>query len=118
LSFVGIVNNQIIGFVQRRKEIAVLYSTSMSKGQLRKMLFFETFFSNLIASAIAVLASILTTGMLESGMKGMNLYVDIVYNPKLMLMFVGIMFAVLLLTLISPMRKIKKMNVVNEIKYE
>ena len=118
LSFVGIVNNQIIGFVQRRKEIAVLYSTSMSKGQLRKMLFFETFFSNLIASAIAVLASILTTGMLESVMKGMNLYVDIVYNPKLMLMFVGIMFAVLLLTLISPMRKIKKMNVVNEIKYE
>jgi ABC-type antimicrobial peptide transport system permease subunit len=56
--------------------------------------------------------------MLESVMKGMNLYVDIVYNPKLMLMFVGIMFAVLLFTLISPMRKIKKMNVVNEIKYE
>ena len=118
LSFVGIVNNQIIGFVQRRKEIAVLYSTSMSKGQLRRMLFFETFFSNLIASLIAVVASIITTGMLESVMKGMYLYVDIVYNPKLMLLYVGIMFAVLLFTLISPMRKIKKMNVVNEIKYE
>ena len=82
------------------------------------MLFFETFFSNLIASLIAVVASIITTGMLESVMKGMYLYVDIVYNPKLMLLYVGIMFAVLLFTLISPMRKIKKMNVVNEIKYE
>ena len=71
LSFIGIINNQVISFIQRRKEIAVLNSTCMSKGQLKKMLFFETLLANFIAAAIAIVTSILATDMIDNFMKGM-----------------------------------------------
>ncbi|MBP3339254.1 MAG: FtsX-like permease family protein [Lachnospiraceae bacterium] len=118
LSFIGIINNQIIGFIQRRKEIAVLNSTCMSKGQIKKMLFFETVLANLISSVVAVIVGFMATGMIDSFMKGMEMYVEVEYSIATAVSFVAVIFAILLLTLLSPMKKLKKMNIVNEIKYE
>ena len=118
LSFIGIINNQVISFIQRRKEIAVLNSTCMSKGQLKKMLFFETLLANFIAAAIAIVTSILATDMIDNFMKGMAMYVQVEYSLKTALVFTGVIIAVLVFTLISPLRRLKKINIVNEIKYE
>ena len=118
LSFIGIINNQIISFIQRRKEIAVLNSTCMSKGQLKKMLFFETVLANLIAVFIGIVTSILLTDMLDNFMCGLSLYVQVEYSFVTAFIFAGGIFAVLLLTLLSPIKRLKKMNIVNEIKYE
>ena len=118
LSFIGIINNQVISFIQRRKELAVLNSTCMSKGQLKKMLFFETVLANVIAAAIAIVASLLSTDMIDNFMKGMSMYVQVDYNFKTAFIFTGVVIALLVFTLISPLRRLKKMNVVNEIKYE
>ena len=90
----------------------------MSKGQLKKMLFFETIVANLIAAGIAIITSILATGMLDNFMKGMSMYVHIEYSFKTAMTLTGVIFTVLIFTLISPMRRLKKMNIVNEIKYE
>lgn len=118
LSFIGIINNQVIGFMQRRKELAVLNSTCMSKGQIRKMLFFETVLANVIACAAAIAVGYLATDMIESFLKGMSMYVDVAYSLSSALSFSAVIFIILLLTLLSPMKKLKKMNIVNEIKYE
>ncbi len=118
LSFIGIINNQIISFMQRRKEIAILNSTCMSKGQIKKMLFFETVLANIIACVIAIVISIMATDMIENFMEGMAMYVDVEYSISGAVSFVGVIFVVLLFTLLSPMKRLKKMNIVNEIKYE
>lgn len=118
LSFIGIVNNQIIGFIQRRKEIAVLNSTCMSRTQLKRMLKVEILVANAIACAIAIIVGYLATGMIDSFLQGMSLYMDIKYNWMFVFKFVGIVYVVLMITLIIPSRRIKKMNVVDEIKYE
>lgn len=118
LSFIGIINNQIISFIQRRKEIAVLNSTCMSKGQLKKMLFFETVLANLLAVIIGIVTSILLTDMLDNFMCGLSLYVQVEYSFVTAFIFAGVIFAVLLLTLLSPIKRLKRMNIVNEIKYE
>lgn len=118
LSFIGIINNQVIGFMQRRKELAVLNSTCMSKGQIKKMLFFETILANAVACVVAITVGYLATDMIDSFLKGMTMYVDVEYSLSAAFSISGIIFAVLLLTLFSPMRKLKKMNIVNEIKYE
>ena len=118
LSFIGIINNQVIGFMQRRKELAVLNSTCMSKGQIKKMLFFETVLANVVACVIAVVTGYLATGMIDSFLKGMSMYVEVTYSFGAAFSFAGVIFVVLLLTLLSPMKKLKKMNIVNEIKYE
>ncbi len=118
LSFIGILNNQIIGFMQRRKELAVLNSTCMSKRQIKNMLFAETMLSNSISCILAICVGFITVGMIESFMQGLSLYVDIIFSWQTSLIFVSIVFITLLLTLIIPIRRINKMNVVNEIKYE
>ncbi len=118
LSFIGILNNQIIGFIQRNKELAVLNSTCMSKRQLRKMILAETIIANVIACVFAVIISILSTGTIGDTMLGMDMYIDIVVDFKALIKFALIMFAVLLITVLIPYRRLRKMNVVNEIKYE
>ena len=118
LSLIGFINNQIISFIQRRKELAVLNSTCMSKGQLKKMLFFETVLANLIAVIIGVVTSILLTDILDNVMCGLSLYVQVEYSYMTAFIFAGAIFAILILTLLSPMKRLKKMNIVNEIKYE
>ena len=40
------------------------------------------------------------------------------YSLKTALVFTGVIIAVLVFTLISPLRRLKKINIVNEIKYE
>ena len=118
LSFIGIVNNQIIGFIQRRKEIAVLNSTCMSKAQIKRMLRVEILVANAISCIIAIIVGYLATGMIDSFLQGMSLYMDVEYNWLFIFKFVGIVYVVLMLTLIIPSRRIKKMNIVDEIKYE
>ena len=118
LSFIGIVNNQIISFIQRKKELAVLNSTCMSKKQIKKMLITETFLANAISCLISIGVGLLLIGIIDSFMQGLALYLDMVFDWKIILEFVGIIFVVLLLTLIIPSKRLRKMNVVNEIKYE
>ena len=118
LSFIGIVNNQVIGFMQRKRELAVLNSTCMSRKQINKMMAFETILSNLISCSIAILAGFLATGIVDKFMQGLSLYVDISFDLISALKFVGTIYIILLLTLIIPSKRLRKMNIVNEIKYE
>lgn len=118
LSFIGIVNNQVIGFMQRRKELAILNSTCMSRNQIKQMMIFETILSNLISCSLAVLVGFLSTGIIDKFMQGLSLYVEISFNLIFTLKFIGIIYIILLLTLIIPIRRLRKMNIVNEIKYE
>jgi ABC-type antimicrobial peptide transport system permease subunit len=90
----------------------------MSKNQLRKMLFFETVLTNIISGSLAITFGFILSKIIDSFMQGINMYVEMFYDWKTVFGFMGIVFIVLLFTLIIPMRKLRKMNVVNEIKYE
>jgi len=56
--------------------------------------------------------------MLDSFLEGMSMYIAISYDWLFVLKFVGLIYVILMLTLVIPSRKINKMNIVNEIKYE
>ena len=118
LAFIGIINNQIIGFINRRKEIAILNSTCMNKTQIKKMLAFETILSNFISLFLATIVSFVTTIFVNNFMINIGLYLDIKYDLVTVLYFELIVYGLLLLTLFVPFRKLKKMNIVDEIKYE
>lgn len=118
LSFIGIINNQIIGFMQRTKELAILNSTCMSKGQIKKMLFLEVLLSNMFACILAILSALLSTKIMEKTLHSMATYINVEFNWSSTILFVGIMFIILLATILIPFKKLKKMNIVNEIKYE
>ena len=112
LSFIGIINNQIIGFMQRTKELAILNSTCMSKGQIKKMLFLEVLLSNMFACILAILSALLSTKIMEKTLHSMATYINVEFNWSSTILFVGIMFIILLATILIPFKKLKKMNIV------
>ncbi len=118
MSIFGLLNNQLIGFVQRKKELAVLYSVSMSKGQLKKMLFFEVLGTFVTACIIGSVLSIYLTILLEKLMFAIGICFDISINYLSLISMVLIIFVVLMFTVISPVHKLNKMDVVEQIKYE
>ena len=73
LSLFGLMNNQIIGFIQKKKEYAVLYSTSMSKSQLRVMVLFEVLGTFICGCLIGMELSIWLTGLLEQVLSSIGL---------------------------------------------
>jgi putative ABC transport system permease protein len=118
LSFVGIINNQLISFMERTKEIAVLNSICMSKSQLRRMLVIENITSNIVACAFGFGVSIMSLIYMNKLMYGIKMYTDVQYQYNVGLMIMGIVLVVLLSTVIVPIKKMKKINVVEAIKYE
>jgi ABC-type antimicrobial peptide transport system permease subunit len=118
LSFIGIINNQIICFIQRRKELAILNSTCMSKKQLKRMLRIETILSNAISCLIAVGVGFIATDIIETFLETLSMYVEMIFDWNMAFKFIGIVFILLLCTLRIPTKRMKKMNIVSEIKYE
>lgn len=118
LSFIGIVNNQIIGFMQRKREFAVIYSTSMSKGQIKRLIFIETLLSFAIAMVITISVSYPLIKCMERLLNGMYLSMPLLFNIREILMIAAGVLAIMLFSCITSMKRIRKMNIIEEIKCE
>ncbi|MGO1370118.1 MAG: ABC transporter permease [Senegalia sp. (in: firmicutes)] len=118
LSAIGLVNNQVIGFIQRKREYAILYSVSMSKSQLNIMIFFEIISSFLIGCISGLALSIWMSKLLGVLLSSIGIYLEFNFQWGNIFIIVGAIFIVLMLTAIIPIFKISKMNIIEEIKYE
>lgn len=118
LSFVGVINNQIIGFLKRKKELAILNSTCMSKNQITRLLISETLLINFTSCLISLIVGFLMTNILSKALESMSLFIEMNFNLILSIKFITIVFIILLMTLIVPIKRLKNMKVIDEIKYE
>src|SRR5699024_9828575 len=118
IGLLGITNNFIVSFIQRKKEYAVLYSVSMSRTQLVKMLIYEM---------IATFSALLVIGFIG----GYTMYIIMVK----LLVCVGFVipitfhyglfgplavaaFGLLGLSTISTNRRVRKLNILGQLRYE
>ena len=118
VSLIGIINNQSVSFLQRKKEFAILYSTAMSKKQINKLMVFELFLSFVITSIVAFGLTIFILNLLNHIIEvlGFNLVLSFSFMGIFVVLFVvGIIMLCIYLVM---RRKIRKMNVVEELKYE
>lgn len=118
LSFVGVINNQIIGFLKRKKELAILNSTCMSKNQIARLLISETLITNFTSCLISLVVGFLMTNILSKALESMSLFIEMNFNFILSMKFIAIVFIILLITLIVPIKRLINMQVIDEIKYE
>lgn len=116
LAFVGIVNNTILGFMQRKREYAVLNSVAMSKLQLTSMMFGELLFSVLFGCIIAFLTTLWLNVILSDLLYSIGVCLDISIDGGRMMTVSASTFFSLLITVIVPIVNMKKMVLVNEIK--
>ena len=90
----------------------------MSKKQLKSMLRIETILSNAISCLIAVVVGFVATGIIETFLETLSMYVEMIFDWNMVFKFIGIVFLLLLCTLKIPGKRMKKMNIANELKYE
>ena len=102
LSSIGMISNQMIGFEGRKRECAVLLATSMTRKYLARMLFGE------------VLIRIMKKAFENSEM--LALPIEIHYDTVILLW--GIMVLIFALTVLLPIRNMRKMKIAEQLKYE
>ena len=117
LATVGVINNLLINYIQRRRNIAMYKSVGLSNRQNMKMTLIEGFSSGLIGAVIAIFVSYMEiqTIFLVAGPK-------IAMTPELdagTFIAAGTLgIVVTLLGSIVPILKSRKMKLVEEIKFE
>lgn len=118
LAMIGLVNNGLVAFEQRKRSLAVLNSICMTKRQLYKMAVEENIFSFITAAIPGLILSRILTIYLEKTMAGMAMFLNMAFDVKGVLILLGIILALTIIEAIVPIRKIKKLDLVREIKYE
>jgi ABC-type lipoprotein release transport system permease subunit len=118
IGILGITNNLIVSFLQRKKEYAVLYSVCMSKWQLIKMQIYE-----LLATFIAVLITgfiggLLMNMFLKRLLYAIELRVELGFDFGLYGMLSVVTFVILALSATVTVRKMMKMDMLKALRYE
>ena len=119
MTAIGMVSNQLIGFTGRKKECAVMLSTSMSKGKLSGILFKEVLITSLTACSIGTVLGYLLTHILQAAMDNTEILVmDVSVEPSKLLFFFITMTILFTVTVLFPIRSLRKMKISEQIKYE
>lgn len=117
LATVGVINNLLINYIQKRRSIAMYKSVGLSNRQNMKMTLVEGFSSGLIGAAIAIFVSYMEiqTIFLVAGPK-ISMVPDL--DAATFLAAGGMGIAVTLLGSVVPIFKSRRMKLVEEIKFE
>jgi len=117
LALFGMVNNQLVAFNQNRFRYAMLYSASMSRRQLASSVFAELFYSFAIGSAVGVGLSLWLSKVIRDIIYVSISYVPLVITAKQLLLSFLLLFILLCLTAVFPLMRLRKLDIIREIKY-
>lgn len=118
LTMIGTSGNQVIGFEGRKREYAVMYSTSMNRKQIKRLIFLENMISTGVAVAVAILTSTVLLNIVSRILDTIDMSVPIQADFGLYIGAGIIFWIVLMFTCLSPMKALRKMNIAAELKYE
>ncbi|HDN2515875.1 TPA: FtsX-like permease family protein [Clostridioides difficile] len=117
LATVGIINNLLINYIQKKRSIAMYKSIGLSDKQNIKVTLIEGFTSGLLGAVIGIVISILEiqTIFIVAGPK-ISIKPDLDFKTFIIVGLLGII--VTLIGSIVPIIKGKKMKLIEEIKFE
>lgn len=118
IAFIGATSSLLIGFDGRKRECAVLCSTSMPRKKMNRMLFLESFFSSGLAALMAIPAGILMMEPVKTAFTFMSMHLKIISGMSSFVYLMFIFWFVFTLTSLFPMRALKKMKLAEQLKYE
>lgn len=123
LTLIGVSGNQTFSFITRKRETALLYSVAMGRPKIKRLLFLESLFSIGLTTAIALAAAPAFFYILSHIMRSISdgeldiLRANMV-NVVPILLFVAVIAGIYILTVLTPFRALRKMNISEELKYE
>ncbi|MBR4628623.1 MAG: ABC transporter permease [Ruminococcus sp.] len=115
---IGIFNNISISFQQRRREFAVMASVGLNGKMRKRLVFTENIFCVFWSIAISIPYTLLMCRICTKIMEKIDLPFGITFDPTAIISYSIVLIAVIFIASLSTMRKSKKLNVVQELKYE
>ncbi|AIY82452.1 FtsX-like permease family protein [Clostridium baratii] len=114
----GIMNNLMVSFMQRRKEFAVLASVGMSKRQRSKMILIEGITIGIVGSVLGVITGVFVCEFIPEISLSLDTYLKVIvpYFEVVKLCILGILL--MIIASLVPVLKGNKISIVSEIKYE
>lgn len=114
----GIIGNVSISFIQRKRDIAVISSVGLSKGGRGYMILLEGVFQALIGILISLVAAWGINLCLEDIFKFLTMDIELRYPNESIGAIVIATMTLMLITSLSTLFKSKKLQIVQELKYE
>ena len=123
LTLIGIAGNESLGFITRRREMAMLYSVAMPRKRIRRLLFLESLFSIGLSATVASVSVLFLYQVLGNLMAllsdgDLNILRKGTIDPGTMITYLVVIVFVFLLTTLIPIRYLRKMKISEELKYE
>lgn len=119
MTCIGMTTNQIIGFEGRKKECAVMISTSMSKKTLAGILFREMFITSVTSATVGcVFGTILCVVIRRAVNLADMLNMPVEINASAVFGFWVLMCLIFALTVLFPIKNMRKMKLSEQLKYE
>lgn len=118
LSIIGISGNQALGFEARRREYAVIYSTSMTRKQINKLIFQETLLSMGISVITGTVLGFVLSLFIRKATHAFSIPLPVELKLVQYLMMAVVLIVVMTLTCLQPIKLLRKMKIAEELKYE
>jgi len=114
----GIIGNVSISFIQRKREIAVISSVGLTKSGRGYMIFLESLFQALIGGCISLVAAVGINLCLMDIFKFLTMDLELKYPYKSIGTILIATIVLMLVTSLSSILKSRKLQIVQELKYE
>ena len=118
MTFIGVVSNQLIGLEGRKRECAVMTSVAMPRKKLSKMFLIESFIASVVSLAAAVPTGIAMSHVFMRIMEILETYIPLAISVDKCISCAVILCFVFTLVSLFPIRALKKMDIVSQLKYE
>ena len=118
LTFIGVVSNQLIGLEGRKRECAVMTSVAMPRKKLSRMFLIENLISAGTALLFAVPAGILMSVVFNRMLEIIGQSVPYTISVGRCIIYAVFLYGIFTLVSLFPIRAVKKMDLVSQLKYE
>lgn len=118
LAVISVSGQQLIGFEQRKHELAVLRSQGMSILQLSKMLLCETVLTALLPVLLYLCTGHFVIRIIEQTLYSLDMGIPISYEYNGTAVFLAVLAATVIFTVLIPVFSLKRMNRAEQLKCE
>lgn len=118
LAVISVSGQQMIGFEQRRYELAVLRSQGMSISQLSKMLLCETLLTAVLPVLLYLCTGRFVILIIEQTLSSLDMQIPISYEYFGIAVFLTVMTLAVILTVLISIFSLKRMNTAEQLKCE
>ncbi len=115
---IGIFNNITISFQQRRKEFAVMSSVGMNANKRKGLVLAENMYCVVISIALSIPFTILVNKLMSKVLIVLHVPLSLIFDWSSVPIYSVLLATVIFIASLSTMKKSKKINVVQELKYE